>query len=118
MSLGHDVRHAIRLGARDHRVTWAVVAALSIAIAVINSRLAHNPDSNLPISITIVGIAPDIRQRATRDRPTDPVVYVPYESDPLPFTTLIVTSPRAVADVAVVMRRFVAELDPSLPVFN
>ena len=107
-------------------------------VAVVNQRLAqlYFPDrdpigmrirfeqwrADVPASrwFTIVGVAPDIRQRSTGDRPVDPVVYVPWgqSGDPLPFATLIVRSSRPAADAAAGMRRLVTELDPSLPVFN
>jgi predicted permease len=78
--------------------------------------------ADIPASpwFTIVGVAPDIRQRSTGNRPVDPVVYTPYghSGDAMPFATLIVRSSRPVADIAARMRALVRGLDPSLPVFD
>jgi len=105
---------------------------------IINQRLAqlYFPDqdpigmrirfeqwrADIPASpwFTIVGVAPDIRQRSTGDRPVDPVVYTPYgySGDAMPFATLIVRSSRPTADIAASMRALLRELDPSLPIFD
>jgi len=105
-------------------------------VAIVNERLArlHFPGrdpigarvrfeqwrSDIPASrwFTIVGVAPDIRQKSTGDRPVDPVVYVPYGPDAPPFATLLVKSPRSLSDVTTAVRAAVSDVDPNLPVFD
>lgn len=105
-------------------------------VAIVNARLAElyfpgqDPigarvrfeqwRADIPASgwFTIVGVAPDIRQRSMGDRPIDPVIYVPYGPDPAPFTTLIVKSPLATEQVSTAVRTLVADIDPHLPVFD
>jgi predicted permease len=70
--------------------------------------------------IRIVGVAPNIRQRdpgGTIDA-FDPIVYVPYASNPLPFATILVRSEADGGVVAAQLRQQVAALDPDLPVFD
>lgn len=105
--------------------------------AIVNARFAalHFPDED-PIGrriqlkatrpgdstlewVTIVGLAPNVRQRdADQDRSFDPVVYVPYASNPLTFTSILVRSPSDLSLVSSQLRDHVRALDPDLPLFN
>jgi predicted permease len=66
--------------------------------------------------LTIVGVAPDIRQR--RGRTSEPVVYTPFRPDPPPTAALIVRSPTDTAGLVAVLRQQVQALDPALPIFR
>jgi predicted permease len=105
-------------------------------VAIVNDRLAQlhfqgrDPigtrirfeqwRSDIPASgwFTIVGVAPNVRQRATGERPVDPVVYVPYAGDPPPFATLLVKSTLPASDVVTAIRATVGSIDPDLPIFD
>jgi len=52
--------------------------------------------------MTIVGVAPNIRQRDIREPRPNPVVYLPYRADPQCQATLMV---RTLADRAHVVAR-------------
>ena len=66
--------------------------------------------------LTIVGVAPTIRQHYAQD--LDPVVYVPYRQDPTPVPIVFA---RAVGDpsaAAPAIRETLRELDSNLVLFN
>jgi predicted permease len=65
--------------------------------------------------LTIVGIAPDIRQRPRAD--PDAVVYMPYRSDALSTATLLVRSVGN-PDLSSTLRRQVQALDSNLPLYR
>jgi putative ABC transport system permease protein len=67
---------------------------------------------------TIVGVAPNIRQRDVREPRPDPVVYLPYRADPQRQATLMV---RTLADPALVVasvRDALRVIEPDLPLFR
>jgi predicted permease len=66
--------------------------------------------------LTIVGVAPDIRQR--RGRTSEPVVYTPFRPDPPATAALIVRSPVDTAGLVAMIRQQVQALDPALPIFR
>ena len=68
--------------------------------------------------LLIVGIAPNIRQRSTGGEEFDPVVYVPYAANLLPFATILVKSPLEVGAVAERLRDEVSALNRDLPLFD
>ena len=68
--------------------------------------------------LTIVGVAPNVRQRPTEDGNFDAVMYVPYATNPIPLVTILVRSDRGVASVATQIRQQVSLLDPDLPLFE
>jgi predicted permease len=80
-------------------------------------RVRGEPDE-VPARLTIVGVAPDIRQRPTPDRDFDPVVYLPHAAWPLPFATILVRSPAGAAAVTGALRETIRELDPDLPLYE
>jgi putative ABC transport system permease protein len=131
--IGPDYFDVIHAGAIRGRV---FTRAERNGVAIVNERLArlHFPGrdpigarirfeqwrSDMPASewFTIVGVAPDVRQRSTGEHPVDPVVYVPSPREPLPFATLLVRSALPTADVSAAMRTVVEGLDPNLPIFD
>jgi predicted permease len=68
--------------------------------------------------LTIVGIVPNVRHEEYDTRIVEPVVYVPYPSDPVPFSTVIVRSPLEMSLLASTVRGAVREIDPDLPLYD
>jgi putative ABC transport system permease protein len=66
--------------------------------------------------LTIVGVAPDIRQR--RGRTSEPVVYTPLRPNPPATAALIVRSRIDTAGIVGMLRQQVQALDPALPIFR
>jgi predicted permease len=65
--------------------------------------------------MTIVGVAPNIRQRSTGTRDFDPVVYIPYAGPNLPFATLISRTPLGPGAEVSRLRTELRTIDPDLP---
>lgn len=72
-------------------------------------RFEDNPEEPW---ITIVGVASDARQLGLHEAPP-PLLYLPYQQFPLPFTVVAVRSTRP--DIVSVMRAQLASIDPDLP---
>jgi predicted permease len=99
-------------------------------VAIINERLARlyfgqseplgrgialaTPQGSGVVHLTIVGVAPNIRQWSTDDRDFDPAVYVPHTEMPVPFSTILVRSNAGTVAMATAIRDTVDELDPDL----
>jgi hypothetical protein len=66
--------------------------------------------------LTIVGLAPDIRQRPTSD--ADAVVYLPYRSSALSTATLLIRSRNAAGALVPALRTNVQRLDDGLPLYR
>jgi len=78
------------------------------------------PPGGVPVSLTatVVGITPDVRQANVEEVETDPVVYLPYASDPRAFMLLIARSEGDPAAVIAPIREALRTVDPDLPLFN
>jgi len=76
------------------------------------------PTEPEPAWLTIVGVSPTVRQRNVQDLDPDPVVYVPYRSQPTPFMTLIVRTQGDPAAMTSALREEIRALDPDLPLFG
>jgi putative ABC transport system permease protein len=78
------------------------------------------PTGGIPQSLTatIVGIAPNIRQRNFQEAETDPIAYLPFRVDPRGFMTLMARSDGDPAAVVPILREEVRAIDPDLPLFN
>jgi predicted permease len=101
---------------------------------IINERFAHRffadrdplgrrialsaPDGApaAPRWLTIVGMAPDVRQRPTGE--PDAVAYLSYDSAPSPSATLLVRGNDTAERLTSTMREQVQALDASLPVYR
>ena len=70
-------------------------------------------DDNEGDWITVVGVVGDARQLGL-DRAAPPILYIPFEQFPLPFTNVIVRSSAPLADVAALIRSQLSALDPHL----
>jgi putative ABC transport system permease protein len=82
-------------------------------------RAAGSRDA-VPEWLTVVGVAPDVRQQP---RPrvwgeTDPVVYVPYRTLPLDTAFLLLRSDVDAEGLAPAVRALLLQLDPNIPVYR
>jgi predicted permease len=78
--------------------------------------LAAPDDSGPGRTFRIVGVAPAIRQRSV---PTpDPVVYLPFASEPPETATLLVRSDLPAGELGTLLRTQVRQLDRTLPLYS
>ena len=77
------------------------------------------PPPGLPTSLaaTIIGIAPNVRQRNFEDPEPDPVAYLPFRSDPRGFMTLLARSEGDPNALTPLLREEVRAVDPDVPLF-
>jgi putative ABC transport system permease protein len=75
-------------------------------------------DIPLSVSVTVVGVVPDVRQRNLNAAETDPVAYLPYRVDPRTFMMLMARSDGNPAAVTSQLREELRAIDPDLPLFN
>jgi putative ABC transport system permease protein len=71
-----------------------------------------------PTVVTIVGIAPTVRQRNLQEVLADPVVYIPLRSQAPAFATLMLRTPGDPAALTPAVREEVRAIDPDLPLFG
>ena len=67
--------------------------------------------------LTIVGVAPTLRQRPGRREP-DPLLYLPSRADPPRVATLLARASGDPASAASLVRETVRRIDPDLPLFR
>ena len=67
--------------------------------------------------LTVVGVAPTLRQRPGRREP-DPLVYLPSRADPPRVATLLARAPGDPAAAVSLVREAVRRIDPDLPLFR
>ena len=113
-------RIAGRTFTEDDRDDAAKVAIVSASLArrywagqdPIGKRVRFGDTEKEPW-ITIVGVVADVRQLGLReDMP--PILYIPYQQFPLPFTTIAARSSLPTGAVVQVMRGQVGSIDPDL----
>ncbi len=78
----------------------------------IGKRLRFDDDAKTPWS-TIVGVVGDVRQLGLQQEPP-PILYMPYQQFPLPFTNVSVRGSLARGDVAALVRAQLNAIDPNL----
>jgi hypothetical protein len=66
--------------------------------------------------LTVVGVAPLIRQRPSAE--PEAVVYRPLDAEPPPTMTLVVRTTLAPAAASELLRQSVLDIDPHLPLYN
>ncbi len=78
------------------------------------------PGNGIPVSLTatIVGIAPNVRQRDFQLPDPDPITYLPFRTDPRAFMTLLVRSQGDPTAMAPILREEVRAIDAGLPLFG
>lgn len=73
----------------------------------------------MSLSATIVGIAPNVRQRNFQDAEMDPIAYLPFRTDPRGGMTLLARVEGVdPASLTSVLREEVRAVDADLPLFN
>ena len=79
-----------------------------------------NPPPGIPVSqtVTIVGLAPNIRQRGLDERDPDPIAYLPFRMQPRGAMTLLARSDGDPHQLTPVLREEMRAIDPDLPLFN
>jgi ABC-type antimicrobial peptide transport system permease subunit len=70
------------------------------------------------MSVTIVGVVPDVRQRNVAQAETDPVVYLPFRATPRAFMTLIARTDGDPGPLTTLLREEVRAIDQDLPLFG
>jgi len=73
------------------------------------------PSDEAPV-LTVIGIAPTIRQRSLLD--PDPIVYVPLSANPPASAALVLRGVSNLAVTASTLRDIVRMLDPDLPLYR
>ncbi len=68
--------------------------------------------------LTIVGVIPNIRQRAVGEVETDPVVYMPLRSNPVRQVSLLVRTSAEQGSVTPLLRDAMSAVQPDLPLFD
>lgn len=76
------------------------------------------PGAPGPTWRTIVGVAPDIRQRAFDETETDPVVYVPYRTEAPRLGLLMLQTRGDPAGATAMVRDAMRAVEPDLPLYN
>lgn len=78
------------------------------------------PGNGIPVSLTatVVGIAPNVRQRDFQLPDPDPIAYLPFRTDPRAFMTLLVRSQGDPNAMAPILREEVRAIDADLPLFG
>jgi predicted permease len=79
---------------------------------------APSAQQSAPRTATIVGVVPSIRQRGFQDPEPDPVVYLPYRSDPQRFVTLMVRGPGDPGRLTALVREEARAVEPDVPLFG
>jgi predicted permease len=82
----------------------------------LGKRIGLTDDKGAPSWFTIVGVAPDVRQRSMAG--PDPTVYLPSRADPQPFAVLLVRGVPGTDAVVPMVREEVLALDPELPLYG
>jgi putative ABC transport system permease protein len=79
-----------------------------------------DPPPGIPLSqtVTIVGVAPNIRQRGGSQIDPDPIAYVPFTMQPRAVMTLLARSQGDPQQLTPAIREEMRAIDPDLPLFN
>jgi hypothetical protein len=89
----------------------------------LGQRMALTPPESKDAALewlTVVGVAPDIRQQPTPRvwGETDPVVYVPYRTVPMDTAFLLMRGHVGAEGLAPAVRTLIMELDPNVPLYR
>ena len=79
------------------------------------NQAADAPDDNW---VTIVGVMPNIRQRAVEEIETDPVVYMPLRSNPVRQVALMVRTSADLGNATPLVQEAMRAVQPDLAFFN
>lgn len=86
----------------------------------IGQRIGFTADAAKPPAawLTIVGLAPTVRQRSVQEVDPDAVVYLPYSYEPQLSIGVLARSRTTAAAVAPLLRAELRAIDPDLPLFQ
>jgi hypothetical protein len=89
----------------------------------LGQRIALTPSESKDAALewlTVVGVAPDIRQQPTPRvwGETDPVVYVPYQTVPMDTAFLLMRGDVDAESLAPAVRTLIMELDRNVPLYR
>jgi predicted permease len=84
-------------------------------ITLIDSVPSAQPSP--PATAAIVGVVPTVRQRNFQDPDPDPVVYLPYRTDPQRFMMLVVRTAGEPGAVTSIVREQMRAVEPDVPLF-
>jgi len=133
VGIGPDYFRAFRLSMRRGREFTVLDGIAGQMHIVVNERAAHaffgNDDpigqriafrsNSEPEWLTVVGVAPDIRQqprpRVAGAPETDPIIYLPYRMAPPETAILLLRSDVDAETLAPAVRALLLELDPNVP---
>jgi putative ABC transport system permease protein len=87
-------------------------------IRLIDAAPARVYDPTPPMSVTIVGVVPTVRQRNFQEPDADPVAYVPYRADPQRFVFVVVRGQGEPAALTATVREQMRAIEPDLPLFG
>jgi len=79
----------------------------------VGKRIRFGEDPDTPWRV-IVGVVGDVRQLGLDQHPP-PILYIPYQQFPLPFTNIAVRGRAQAATMAALVRAEMAAADPELP---
>lgn len=74
-----------------------------------------SPVQSPPKTVTVVGVVPTIRQRGFQEIDPDPVVYLPFRSDPQRGVAIIIRVPGDPGHATALVRDEMRALEPDLP---
>jgi len=101
------------------RCTWRRGDALGRRVRFVapaNDNAAA--DSTEAEWLTIVGVMPNIRQRAVQEVETDPVVYMPLRANPIRGASLLVRTTADPGSAIPLIREAMSAIEPDLPLFD
>ena len=84
----------------------------------LTTEATHLAPASAPTVVTIIGIAPTVRQRNFQEVLADPVVYVPLRAEAPPFAILLLRTAGDPAALTPAVRDEVRAIDPDLPLFS
>jgi len=87
-------------------------------VRLVDAAPARVYDATPPMSATIVGVVPTVRQRNFQEPEADPVAYVPYRSDPQRYVFLVVRGQGDPAALTALVREQMRAIEPDLPLFG
>jgi putative ABC transport system permease protein len=87
-------------------------------IRLVDATPVRAYDASPAATVTIVGVSPTIRQRNFQEPDPDPVVYLPYRTDPQRFVTLIVRASGDPTSVTSLVREEMRIVEPDVPLFG
>jgi predicted permease len=87
-------------------------------IRLLDAAPARVYDATAPLSATVVGVVPTVRQRNFQEPDPDPVAYVPYRTDPQRYVFLVVRGQGEPAALTALVREQMRTIEPDLPLFS